>query len=103
MLVTFHNTKFKVIFSHSQSRTPAFGTTAGNTLCEIRILDTTKGISTTLYKGRAICQIGDQYCKETGRKIALKRALENINNRDMRRAFWQAYHSRPGSKVTVKR
>jgi len=43
--------------------------------------------------GCAYCHPHDNYCKETGRKIALARALERVR-RDDRRLFWQAYFAR---------
>ena len=43
----------------------------------------------------AWCSIGDNFNKEAGRKIALKRAMQHANlNRDDRREVWMAYFGR---------
>ncbi len=42
--------------------------------------------------GRSKLIAPDQYCKARGRKIALRRALENLGaTRDERKQFWKAY------------
>ena len=40
----------------------------------------------------ALCNPKDQFCKATGRKIALARALKNMNfDKPSRRQFWAEY------------
>lgn len=50
------------------------------------------------YTAFAICHEKDQFSKEKGRKLALKRALElgwpGPEGREVRRKFWQAYLNR---------
>jgi hypothetical protein len=58
--------------------------------------------------GVAVCCPSDQFCRETGRKLALGRALKGGPRvrgrayvhtgmtREMRREFWKGYHSRVG-------
>ena len=41
--------------------------------------------------GVAICALGDRFCKATGRKLALARALQDMPRTD-RTLVWQAYH-----------
>ena len=43
--------------------------------------------------GSAVCSKDDNFCRATGRKIALTRALQNYP-REFRREVWQAYHKR---------
>jgi hypothetical protein len=61
--------------------------------------------------GDARLHPNDTFCKETGRKVALKRALLSFEQtmrpgegnsstaKAIRRAFWDAYHSRPGGRA----
>lgn len=47
----------------------------------------------------AICSASDNFCKETGRKVALRRMLDRVGwDRDARRAVWQAYWRERGVK-----
>lgn len=40
----------------------------------------------------ALCSASDNFCKETGRKLALRRLLDHTGwSREARRAVWQAY------------
>ena len=43
--------------------------------------------------GVTVCSTDDNFCRATGRKIALTRALQNYP-REFRREIWQAYHKR---------
>ena len=56
-----------------------------------------------LFSGRSYCTPQDQFCRATGRKIALARALRNINvNKDMRRQIWKEYFKAIGKNYTQK-
>lgn len=45
--------------------------------------------------GIAYCSSKDQFCKETGRKLALQRLLSEVfQGRDKRKLVWQAYFAR---------
>jgi hypothetical protein len=45
--------------------------------------------------GYAFCAKSDNFCKETGRKVSLARALQAAElPRDLRKAVWQAYFNR---------
>lgn len=46
--------------------------------------------------GLAKCGVNDNFCKETGRKIALSRALKCIDDKEVRTAIWNAYFVRDG-------
>lgn len=50
----------------------------------VPLLTGTASVNTTKYNA----------CKETGRKIALTRAIQNHFNKETRRVIWQAYFSR---------
>uniref|UniRef100_A0A6M3IK71 Uncharacterized protein n=1 Tax=viral metagenome TaxID=1070528 RepID=A0A6M3IK71_9ZZZZ len=43
--------------------------------------------------GIANCSVGDAFCKETGRKLALTRALRDLP-KPVRKAIWEAYFQR---------
>lgn len=52
--------------------------------------------------GVAYCSSRDQFCKETGRKLALSRTLLDIfQDRSIRRLAWQAYFARK-QKLVIK-
>ena len=45
-------------------------------------------------EGYAICAIGDHFCKETGRKLSLARALKNASfPKEERRVIWEIYRN----------
>ena len=51
-------------------------------------------------RGQANCSTLDQFKKETGRKVALRRALADSNlSKEDRKVVWKAYHER-GKEVT---
>lgn len=51
----------------------------------------------TWFRGEAICAPGDQFRRETGRKLALARALDLAAiRREVRKRFWEAYLGRKG-------
>ncbi len=43
--------------------------------------------------GRAWCHENDNFCKETGRKLALTRAVKDLP-KEQRKAVWEAYLNR---------
>ena len=46
---------------------------------------------------------GDKFCKDRGRKIALKRAMSSLGlNKEARRLFWQQYFLTTNQKHRVK-
>ena len=53
------------------------------------------------YGGYANCSPTDNFCRATGRKIALARAIRGLFNREGRKAFWAAYWEER-KKVTKK-
>ena len=53
------------------------------------------------YGPYASCSLGDNFCRATGRKIALARAIRGLFNREGRKAFWESYW-KERRKVTQK-
>lgn len=45
----------------------------------------------TEFQGRSICHPADNFCKSTGRKLALANAMKNFD-RNLRTAIWKEYH-----------
>ena len=73
------------------------------TQCDIFLLD---AIGPWMKSGWAFCGPSDAFVKETGRKLALQRALKKAGfTRDQRRQVWEQYFqytsSRPASPVAV--
>ena len=63
--------------------------TRGRTICDI----TEKGTKKVLFSGISLCSSRDNFCKETGRKIALTRAISRLP-REVRQLIWAEYFSR---------
>lgn len=52
------------------------------------------------YVGKAFLALGDNYCKETGRRLSLMRAMKKAGfNKEQRTAVWEAYRT---SKATPR-
>lgn len=49
--------------------------------------------STSIGNGESYCHPSDNFCKETGRKIALERAVARLD-RETRREIWRLYFDR---------
>jgi hypothetical protein len=52
-----------------------------------------------LHTDKAVLSKGDNYCKETGRKISLKRTIKKFFSKNDRTAIWNTYLNR--KQVTV--
>ena len=83
----FAGQRFRIWFKYEHSRTAP-----RETICLIDLV----GEDKTFAAGSAVCSASDQFCKETGRKIALTRALFSAaeNNKGFRTAAWEAYRTR---------
>ena len=55
------------------------------------ILTLTDGVTEQI--GVTLCSKKDNFCRETGRKISLARAVDNLD-RDFRKEIWGAYFNR---------
>lgn len=54
---------------------------------------------TTLAQGVASCHHKDNFCRETGRKVAIAKALKNAAfTYDQRKLIWEAWLNRPRPK-----
>ena len=63
----------------------------GTTLCKIEMKNT-EGEWDIWEQGVSICSKEEtSFVKSVGRKLALTRALENVEPRELRRDFWEAY------------
>ena len=45
----------------------------------------------TIAHGIATCSPSDNFCRRTGRRLSLTRAVQQAMTREQRRVFWQAY------------
>ena len=87
---TFDGQAYEIQFRHGQSCPPNVPMEVRSTACTIFI-----GHALHWYEGRSWCHGNDQFSKETGRKLALERALTG-RTRDFRTAAWKAYFARKG-------
>ena len=46
-----------------------------------------------ILKGVATCSMDDHYCKETGRKVSMRRAIQDLP-RQTRKLIWETYLNR---------
>ncbi len=80
MKVTIGDKTYKIAFQHLPTRT----------ICWIML-----GDDTPLWTGCSRLHPNDNYCKETGRKLSLARALQASGfAREERKLFWAAYRYR---------
>ena len=77
------NHRVKFDYFNSSMRNDKYGIA---TICEI-------DNSFEFWDGIAICSKNDNFCRNTGRKIALGRALQKLypDDRSKRKPFWDAY------------
>jgi len=62
-------------------------------ICNLKLVHPDE--SEELYIGIAKCHENDNYCRETGRKISLTRAMQNSTlSKHERRLVWEAYLGR---------
>lgn len=88
MIVKVGETKYAVKWWHNAPF---------NTQCQIWELDS----STVIPRfGGAQCSPKDHYCKETGRKISLAKAIEDFPKK-IRQVFWNTYLNRTKVKDNV--
>jgi len=54
-------------------------------------------------KGKAVLAYKENYCKDYGRKIALKRTMKNIGfTKETRTMFWHEYHRMTNKPKRIK-
>ena len=72
------------------------------TVCNINQYTSEKGKMIEVGGGCAQCSRSDQYCKETGRKVSLAKALKAIKfTRGERAEFWKAYFNRDAKAIST--
>jgi len=110
MRVIVDNTELRVGFKHEELREPdgSLSWIHHKTTCTIwEITDPQKGIGDqeVIARGEAECCALDNFNKETGRKIALSRAIEQLAlPKEERREIWTQYHGRAtnGNRVETE-
>lgn len=65
------------------------------------ILEEVDAVGGTIHEGKAVCGILDVFNKETGRVLAMKKAMQGIP-RNTREVIWQKYHGRKTSDLDAK-
>lgn len=91
--VTLRGTEFNVEFRHLQYEEPRPGPAnpvRGTTQCFIK----SRGHNVIAY-GFALCSVEDNFCKNTGRKVSLTKALSNFPKND-RAKVWKRYFDARG-------
>jgi hypothetical protein len=72
------------------------------TKCTINMYTHIRGEFNHIINGLAECSVRDQYCKETGRKVSLAKALKAVKfTRDERTEFWKAYFNRDAKAIST--
>jgi hypothetical protein len=78
---TIDGTTYTIDFTHEERAT----------ICIVFVED---GVSMEkIFSGSSVLHLGDTFCKRTGRRLSLTRALKSFP-RELRRKLWQAYLSR---------
>ncbi len=90
MKFNFEGKKYEISFKYDRS--------AGGTICWIHIPLAIGTIYT--HAGGSRCHVGDNFCREIGRKLALARAVKG-EPKDFRRAAWQAYLGRKTKEMAA--
>lgn len=95
MIIEIDSTKYEIEFRYetdSKNRRVTY--------CTLSVIvenpDGSINIPVTI-EGRAICAAGDSFKKETGRKLALARAIEDFE-KEWRKKLWNAFHSVRGKE-----
>jgi hypothetical protein len=109
MIFKLGNYTYKVTFAHIKPR-PKQGQYKMVTMCNVwkynpipygeSIEGTDSKDWLNLNYGMAKCGLKDNFCKETGRKIALTRALRYFDDKEIRTAIWNAYFVRDNKGIT---
>jgi hypothetical protein len=108
--VTVGDERYSVAFQRTNNT--RHSTFRVETICSIsRLFKANDGteIASTESVGSAICAPSDNFCKDTGRKVALKKALyefpydpeaaDSVVFRKIRALFWQEYFRSRGKEV----
>ncbi len=91
MRVVTDDGTYRVMFKHER-----YGCSRATTCSLMKDVSVGHGLLRTRVSfGLAQCHTGDNYCKETGRKIALTRALASAGfSKPLRTQVWKAYFAR---------
>lgn len=97
MKVNYHGQIYIVSWKHNRrtdntSYESTIATKGGSTECNI-FAGLKKDYTQKFVAGaQAECHEADTYCRSTGRKISLTRALACCENKDFRKKVWEQYH-----------
>jgi hypothetical protein len=94
--VTHDGVTYRVSFKHYNRMSVFIGDqikTRKGTKC---MIDRTKeGLpASATFSGWAVCHSSDRFEKEIGRKRSLEDALRQVEDKEIRRALWEAYFAR---------
>ena len=101
---TYHAMPINLCPMHFRQRYSGVATSIQQTVCSIYTMPESDPLAKPAFMvaGAAYCSPFDTFVKETGRKLALARALDKGKiNRDDRRLLWEAYHLR-GERAAAK-
>lgn len=88
MRVKIGEIEYSVSWTHYNNHIEGRNKKGSQTLCNIVFPNG------EVYSGIARCSKRDNFCKDTGRRISLERALTIFNDKRVRRIFWKTYFSR---------
>ena len=95
MKIQFDNSEWKIFWKYRQES----GNNNGTTHC---IIIDTQFPDVELLEGKSDCSPRDIFCKSTGRKVSLSKAIKNLP-KQQRRAIWNAYDEQIGLVKKPKR
>lgn len=96
MMFHVHATDYEISFSFRHYRDVNFEVRPGHKVTDVTYCDMLANGKE--YSGLAACAKGDAFKKETGRKVALTRALAEAKlPKDVRTIIWERYHGRSKS------
>lgn len=94
-----YTTKFNVEFVKGRTRVR----TCVRTICLIEAISGTEKDGRPRWipagTGAVTCSYADQFCKETGRKLAMRNALDGNYEKAERCEFWGEYFARTGHDI----
>ena len=91
MTVDVSGTRYTIGFTHCQFSEPRLLISSGHSYHGLTVCLVCNDVD--MWWSVARCSISDRFCKETGRQIALKRAVADLP-RDVRGALLRAYFTR---------
>ncbi len=100
--INYSGRDYKVDFMHNHFENEESVHYQGSTICTISEVNG-KDIIGEVASGESFCSKTDKFLKATGRKISLKRALENLNlGNEIKPIIWMNYYQRTNEQRNLE-